>query len=88
MADSVVIAVPVGVWTEIAEGPLTDCLVTLNRDCFYWYGAAAPSEAQTWGHDIRAFENVNAVPETSQSFWVLSPIGDAEAVVTEREPAP
>jgi hypothetical protein len=88
MADSVVIDVPVGTWTEIAEGPLTDCLVTTNRDCFYLYTAAAPSSSLVFGHSIEAFENVNAVPDTDQSFWILSPTGPAEVVVTEREPAP
>ena len=86
MADSALYSVPVGAWTEIVTGPLTDCLVTANRDCFYLYAVSEP-DAQ-FGHSLPAFENMNAVPEDSQSFWMLSPLGDAEVWVTERPEAP
>lgn len=85
MTDTVRIAAPKGEWTAIAEGPLTDCLVTPTREGFYLYSTAEP----TWdsGHGIGAFENVNAVPEDDSSFWYLSPSDDAYVYKSERTPA-
>lgn len=84
MADSVMIHLPVGEWIEVVEGPLTDCLTTPNRQSFYLYSAAEPTA--DFGHMAREFENFNAVPDTGQSLWMMSPHGDAEVWVTERAP--
>jgi hypothetical protein len=75
---------PRGEWVEVVEGPLTDCLVTPNRNCFYLYSATEPDA--DFGHMVREFENFNAVPEDASSLWMMCPLGDAEIWFTEREP--
>lgn len=85
MADTAFVSAAKGVWTEIAAGPLTDCLVTPNQPGFYIYAAAQPTA--DFGHGIGQFENVNAVPEDGESFWFLSPGNAASVAVTEREQA-
>jgi hypothetical protein len=82
MADSAPISLPRGEWVEVVEGPLTDCLVTPNRTCFYLYAVAEPDAE--FGHMVKEFENFNAVPEDGSSMWMMSPNGDAEAWVSER----
>lgn len=82
MADTVSIPVPRAEWTLVAAGPLTDCLVTVTRPCFYLYAASAPARAVDGGHSILAFENINAAPAAGQSFWVLCPEDDTTAYVT------
>lgn len=82
MADTAFVSAAKGVWTEIVEGPLTDCLVTPNQPGFYQYAAAAPTS--DFGHGIGQFENVNAVPEADESFWFMSPGNAAVVAVTER----
>lgn len=84
MADSVLIYLPMAEWVFIADGPLTDCLTTPNRQCFYLYAATKPTAE--FGHMAQEFENFNAVPDTGQSIWMMSPHGDAEVWVTERAP--
>lgn len=91
MADSAQMFLPKGVWVEVVEGPLTDCLVTPSRNCFGLYSAATPVDTTgrppDFGHAVSEFENYNAVPEASQSFWMMSPNGDAEIWFTERPEA-
>lgn len=80
MADTVFVSAAQGVWTEIAAGPLTDCLVTPNQPGFYLYAASTPTAS--FGHGIEQFENVNAVPEDGQSFWFISPGNNASVAKT------
>jgi hypothetical protein len=85
MADTVTVSVAKGVWTEIAEGPLTDCLVTPTKDVYFAYAASDPTFES--GHSLWQFENHNAVPEDGESFWILSPQDACLVYKTERAEA-
>ena len=82
MADSERVPCGRGEWVQIVEGPRQDCLITPEVGGFFQYKATQPTE--TTGHYLYALENHNAVPESGQSFWFMSPHGDCGVWKTDR----